>query len=326
MKILPIFIPHQGCPNNCVFCNQYKITKTENKIDFHQIEKLITQFCHNNPENSEIAFYGGTFTGINIKIQKRLLDLVSIYCPNNIKIRISTRPDYINKKILDFCKKNKVNTIELGIQSFHNKVLRESRRGYEVSKAIAACKLIKENKFRLGIQLMPGLPGFSKETLQQTIATTTKLKPEFVRIYPTIVLKNTELEAMYKKGCFKPLLLKDAIEITAQIITKLSKFNIKIIKSGLHSDIDSIVAGPYHNSFGEMVRSYLYEKKLQSKYKINHTLNISEKDISLFKGYKEHLLNKIKRFFNINQLPIKINSSLKKNQISINNENPSAYW
>ena len=328
MKILPVFIPHLGCPFNCVYCNQHQITKTAD-ADFSNLAIQIESFCNYHKDiKKEIAFFGGTFTGISQKLQQQLLDLIKPFLDDKTGIRISTRPDTINDNILTFLKSNGVTTIELGIQSFSDDVLTQSKRGYNSEIAILNCNKILSYNIDLGIQLMPGLLGFSEKTLAQTISTSIKIKPNFIRIYPTIVLANTKLADLFYEKKYQPLSLKDAIDITVHITEEMNKNEIVIIKSGLHSDIEpsAIVAGPYHPTFGELVRTEIYYKKLVTNYDINKTLVISSSDISLFKGFKNQMLNKLKLENTLSEIPIIIDSQLKKNHFHFSNNQPTTIW
>ncbi len=313
MKIFPIFIPHLGCPLSCVYCNQLTITKS--KIPSVQtISENVRKFCENNQlEEKEIAFFGGTFTKLSNEQQQTFLDTVNKYKDLIDSIRISTRPDSIDREVLDFCKNNNVRTIELGIQSFDDTVLKTTKRGYTSQTAKATCNLIKENNFSLGIQLMPGLPGFNNDSLKRTIETTIKLKPDFVRIYPTIVLKDTELENLYRLGTYSPLSLQESIVIASEMISRFRENNISIIKVGLHSDInkEDIIAGPYHQSFGELIRAEMLKTEILNNFE-TRTLEISPNDISLFKGFKSKMLKEIKEEKGLKYLPIKINKNIKK--------------
>ena len=307
MKIFPIFIPHLGCPFNCVYCDQIAITKGETPTT-QSISKKVEKFCENNQsEEKEVAFYGGTFTNLKKVRQQAYFDSVNEHKDKIKGIRISTRPDSIDQVILNFCKKNNVRTIELGIQSFDDSVLKATKRGYISKTAIKSCNLIKENNFTLGIQLMPGLPGFNSASLEKTIETTIKLNPDFVRIYPTIILKNTILENWFNMGKYTPLSLKKAIEITSEMISRFREKEITVIKVGLHSDIDEddIIAGPYHQSFGELIRAEMLKNEILSNFQ-DKTLEISPTDISLFKGFNSKMLKEIKKKKKLNTLSIKM--------------------
>ncbi|MDP8268507.1 MAG: radical SAM protein [Candidatus Tenebribacter davisii] len=327
MKIFPIFIPHLGCPFNCVYCDQVAITKSK-PPEINSISESIRAFCeYNKNDEKEIAFFGGTFTKLKKELQQTYFDAVNVHKNAFDGIRISTRPDSIDQNIIDFCKDNNVRTIELGIQSFDTSVLNATKRGYTSQTAINSCNLIKENNIRLGIQLMPGLPGFNTSSLKTTIETTIALEPEFVRIYPTIVLKNTKLEGWYQAGNYSPLSLIESIKISAEMIMKFREKDIIIIKVGLHSDIDkeNIIAGPYHQSFGELVRAEMLRNKILNSFE-DKTLEISRYDISLFKGFNSKMLKDLKLDNKIDSLPVKINNKLLKDQFKFSKAKPDGYW
>ena len=327
MKIFPIFIPHFGCPFKCVYCDQAAITKSEIPI-IQSIADKVKKFCDNNIlEEKEIAFFGGTFTKLSQEQQQAYFDAVNEHKDFINGIRISTRPDSIDQEVLDYSKDNNVRTIELGIQSFDDSVLQTTKRGYTSNSAIESCNLIKENNLALGIQLMPGLPGFNTNSLKKTIETTIKLNPDFVRIYPTIILKNTELENWFNLGKYSPLSLKEAIKITSEMISRFREKDIAIIKVGLHSDINEndIIAGPYHQSFGELIRAEMLKVEILNDFE-NKTLEISPRDVSLFKGFNSKMLNEIKAKKKLKFLPIIINKNMKKDNFIFTNAQQEINW
>ena len=329
MKILPIFIPHLGCPFQCIYCNQNTITKTES-VDFQKISQLIENFCKKNfaETDKEIAFYGGTFTALGKYLQEQLFALVKPFFSEIDGIRISTRPDAIDDNILAFCRENKVKTIELGIQSFADSVLSASARGYSGTAAISACRKVKSAGFRLGIQLMPGLPGFSRTALAETLRETIALSPEFVRIYPTVVLKKTLLEKWFQTGKYHPLELNEAVKIAASMKTELERHKIRVIKTGLHSDLetDEIAAGPFHPAFGELVRAEMMRRKIANNFFQNRTLVISPRDVSLFRGFSGMMLQKLKTELKIDKIPIFIDAAQSQNSFSFKNISEAIYW
>ncbi len=325
MKILPVFIPHFGCPFRCIYCDQKIITKSQ-LPNISLLQKKIKFFCENNAnEKKQVAFFGGTFTSLNKKNQTKLLDSVKPFLNELNGIRISTRPDAIDEKILSYLRSKNVRTIELGIQSFSNKILEKTKRGYTREIAIQNSELIKSKKIELGIQLMPGLPGFSEKSLSETIKFTKLIKPNFVRIYPTIILKNTKLAELYYSQKYRPLSLEKAISITAKMITELADINIA--KVGLHSDIDEkdIIAGPFHKTFGELVRAEILYNKIINNFQ-NKTLVISKFDISLFKGFNGEIIRKIKQTKMISKLPIIIDENMKKNNFLFTNKRAEQIW
>jgi histone acetyltransferase (RNA polymerase elongator complex component) len=315
MRIYPIFITHQGCPFQCVYCNQNAITN-DYKINWEQILSDVNSFCTFNtiPKKNEIAFFGGTFTALPINIQQMYFDKFADFLPKIHGFRLSTRPDCINDKILQFLKKNKVSTIELGVQSLNDSVLKKSKRGYLSSKVISASKLIKKYGFDLGIQLMPGLPGSSFDTILESTEKAIKINPQFVRIYPTIVIKNTELENLYKNGDFTPLTLEESIQITVKMLRLFNYHKIKVIKIGLHSEIskNDIVAGPFHQSFGEIVKGELLLDSIIADFYKNQLIKTSSKNLSLVLGHNQRLLNKVKNILKKDKIKILIDNVIKE--------------
>ena len=273
---LSIFIPHVGCPNDCIFCDQKSISGTKNAPSLKEIDDIIKTSVKEidfTKTKAEIAFFGGSFTMINRDYMIDLLKVASKYVADDkfFGIRISTRPDGINKEILTILKKYMVTTIELGIQSFDDDVLLKNQRGYNSDKAIKSAKLIKEFGFNMSLQMMCGLIGDDEQKDILTAKKIVKLKADETRIYPTLVLKNTKLCKLYNNGDYKPLDLEKAVEISAKCYKIFIDNNVKILKIGLHSEKDfqneSIVAGPFHPSFGELVRSKVFLDEVLNKLK-----------------------------------------------------------
>ncbi|MCF7858335.1 MAG: radical SAM protein [Candidatus Cloacimonetes bacterium] len=327
MKIFPLFLPHLGCNYNCVYCDQKAITNVENPpVDL--VLKDVKKFCdYNISDEKEIAFFGGTFTNVKDELQQKYLNTVNIYRGKFNGIRISTRPDSIDQEILDNCRTNNIRTIELGIQSFDDDVLKATKRGYTSQQAIDSCLLIKKYGFLLGIQLMPGLPGFNGKSLERSIQETIKLNPDFIRIYPTIVLKNTILEKWYRSGKYRPSSLAESIAIVTKMIGAFEKERLKIIKVGLHSDINrsSVIAGPYHQSFGELVRAEILKNEILKNFE-KKTLEISPLDISLFKGFDSKMMKEIKTKTDTAQLGIRVNKAIEKGNYYFTNKKPEYIW
>ena len=206
---IPVFISHFGCPNACVFCNQKKINGRETDVSLDDLKNIIDSYLKTLPKNSikQVAFFGGTFTGISMNLQKEYLEVVKKYIDNNDVegVRISTRPECIDDEILTQLKKYGVKTIELGIQSLDDKVLKATGRNYTYGMVKRSCDLIKSYGFELGIQLMIGLPKSDFNSDLQSAIKSLDLNPDIARIYPTLVIKRTELEFMYKKNLYQSL-------------------------------------------------------------------------------------------------------------------------
>ncbi len=264
---ISIFVPHVGCPNMCSFCNQRYITgqtiapRTNDVINAVKTAVLSPNF---DPLNTEIAFFGGSFTAINRSYMLDLLKTANTFVQNNVVkgIRISTRPDAINNDILLLLKEYGVTAIELGAQSLNDNVLSSNNRGHTANDVIFASKLIKKHGFELGLQMMTGLYNDCDEYALYTAQEIIKLKPDTVRIYPTIVLKNTDLAALYCDKKYEPQTLENAIDLCAKLLELFNNANIKVIRLGLHSiEQDSYIAGPWHPAFSELCYSKIMLNK-----------------------------------------------------------------
>ena len=211
--IIPIFVPHLGCPNNCTFCNQKSISGQMKNVTPEEVKDIIETFLKsfkNDTIEKEIAFFGGSFTGIEKKLQEELLQVAYEYVKDKkvSGIRISTRPDYIDKEELKFLKKYGVKTIELGVQSANDYILKKCKRGHTFQDVKKASKLIRRNRFVLGHQMMIGLPESTRLDELNTAKELAKLKPKIIRLYPVLVIKDTELEKDYNDGIYEPVTLE----------------------------------------------------------------------------------------------------------------------
>ncbi|MBR3300201.1 MAG: radical SAM protein, partial [Clostridia bacterium] len=264
---ISIFVPHIGCPNMCSFCNQRYITGKNSAPTAENVEEaVLTAIASKNydPETTEIAFFGGSFTAINHNYMITLLNSAFKFVHKGMVagIRISTRPDAIDRGILTILKSYGVTAIEIGAQSMNDKVLKKNNRGHTAKDVQNASKLIKEMGFSLGIQMMTGLYGDNDDQAIRTAKEIAKLKPDTVRIYPTIVLKDTDLAALYADGFYKPQTLESAVDLATNLLKIFNDENIKVIRLGLHSiEPNSYIAGPWHPAFSELCLSNLYFDK-----------------------------------------------------------------
>ena len=238
--VIPIFVPHLGCPNDCVFCNQKSISGQKKNITKEDAKKTIEYYLENIKDKDgkkEIAFFGGSFTGIEVEKQEELLQVAYEYIKQGQvdNIRISTRPDYINKEILKRLKKYKVKTIELGVQSANDYILKKANRGHNFNDVKKASKLIRWYGFELGHQMMVGLPESTTVDEINTAKQLIKLKPKMVRIYPVLVIKNTKLEKDYQEGKYKPLTVTQAVETCKELVKIFVKHHIDVIRVGLQN-------------------------------------------------------------------------------------------
>lgn len=281
----------------------------------------------------EIAFFGGSFTAIDEKKQEELLEVAYKYIKNGKvdSIRISTRPDAINKEILKRLKKYKVKTIELGVQSANDYILKRAGRGHTFEDVKKASKLIRWNGFKLGHQMMVGLPDSTRIDEINTAKALIKLKPKMVRIYPVLVIKNTKLEEEYKKGTYEPLSVVQAVEICKELVRMFVDNNIDVIRVGLQNTDEitepsesksEVVAGPYHPAFRQLVESSMWYDSIVSKIK---KLNVKVKkaqitvnpiDSNNVIGHKKENILKLKETYDVD-LIIKQNEDIKQGKSKI---------
>ncbi len=266
-KTIPIFVPHWGCPCECLFCDQKKITGVREEMTPERATEIIkTGILHKRQgEHLEIGFFGGSFTGISAKKQEALLELAyaAVQTGDVDGIRLSTRPDYINDAVLDRLQRFGVTTVELGAQSMNDDVLNYSRRGHTAEQTRVAARAIVNCGIGLGLQMMVGLPGDTAEITMQTAEEFCKLKPNCVRIYPTLVIRGTALDKLYQKGQYTPLSVEEAVARCGFLYQYFTEQNVDVIRMGLlQMKEEDISAGPYHSAFGELVQSAVFCEKL----------------------------------------------------------------
>ena len=271
MLIIPIFIPHAGCPHDCCFCDQKKISGQKNPPDEAEVIKIVESYLDitSNYETVQIAFFGGSFTAIPREMQEKYLKTVAPYIESGAvsSVRLSTRPDCIDDDVLIFLRKYNVRTIELGAQSMDDDVLLASGRGHTAADTVKSSELIRAYGFELGLQTMTGLPGASYMSDIATCKKIIELKPDIVRIYPTVVLRDTFLHKMCENGTYLPPTLEKTVALCAELMLQYRNNNIKVIRMGLQASdgvsMDGeIVAGPYHPAFGQLVKSHIAYNRL----------------------------------------------------------------
>ena len=275
--IIPIFIPHRGCKNNCVFCNQRKISGEIRDVTEQDIRDEINRFLNlykNNLRKKQVAFFGGSFTGLDIDTQVRFLNIANEFIEKGLveDIRISTRPDYINELTLKILKQKNVKVIELGVQSMDDDVLFASKRGHTAKDVIKASNLNKKYGFVLGHQVMVGLPKSTEEKEIETMRKCIELKPEIVRIYPVYVLRDSELFDMYESKKDIPLTIDEAVQRAGKMYEMCVNNKINVIRIGLQTteEINSKneeIKGPVCDNYKERVLSYLAYEKIKEKLK-----------------------------------------------------------
>ena len=333
--IIPIFVPHLGCPNDCIFCNQKSISGQKEPMTKEKAKEIIEDYLKSIKEDAqiEIAFFGGSFTAIEKEKQEELLKVAYEYVKSGKveSIRISTRPDCIDKETLKRLKKYKVKTIELGVQSANDYILKRANRGHTFEDVKKASKMIRWNGFKLGHQMMVGLPESTRIDEINTAKALIKLKPKMVRIYPVLVVKNTKLEKEYENGTYQPLSVVQAIEICKEIVRLFADKNIDIIRVGLQNTDEisepgkkesEVVAGPYHPAFRQLVESAMWydaivgnNKKLNMKVK-EVEVTVSPIDANNVIGHKKENVKKLKDTYDVD-LILKQDKDMKQGKSKV---------
>lgn len=332
--IIPIFLPHLGCPHQCAFCNQTSITGvTPDRISRETLSLLITEFLEykkTRRRSVQVSFYGGNFLGLKKDYIRILLDETTKFVKNKKvdSIRFSTRPDTISNKSLDIIKNYPVSTIEIGVQSMDNQVLAMAERGHTASDTEKAAALLKEKKYDVGMQMMVGLPGDDETKTLFTARRIASLSPDFVRIYPTVVLAHSRLAVWYRNGVYRPWSLSRCVSLVKKLYLFFKNKNIPVIRMGLQASEDlakdtTILAGPHHPAFGHMVHSEIFmdmavsrlEAKGGSYDKI--IIKVHPRSTSKMRGLKNKNVQRLKKKFQINSLEIIPDISLAQDKLSV---------
>lgn len=322
---ISVFIPHMGCPNACSFCNQRTISSTAHAPSPDEAEDIIRgAYEYMSPEkrrNTEIAFFGGSFTAIDREYMISLLERTDRYitCENGFcGIRISTRPDCIDEEILMLLKKYHVTAIELGAQSMNDRVLEMNMRGHTSEDVRRSAAMIKSYGFELGLQMMVGLYGSSPDDELYTMNEIVRCAPATARIYPVAVLEGTKLAELYKEGKYVLYPFDECVKLCAEIYSTFVKNNIRVIRMGLHAEDgveQNAVAGFYHPAFGEIVRTEIIRKIIEENLTEGENLcEAPPRLTSSLSGYKRS--NRI--YFADRNIKFLTNKELPENVISVN--------
>ena len=267
-----LFVPDEGCPHQCVFCSQKTISGKAKRLSAADVSSAVEIALKSgsiDPAESEIAFFGGSFTGIDRAHMDELLEAANEYVKKGFfkGIRVSTRPDYIDDEVLIHLKQFGVSAIEIGCQSMDDEVLRLNGRGHSSDDIVKAARLVKAFGFELGVQMMTGLLGDTNEKALETAERLIALSPDTVRIYPTVVLEGTALAGLFRAGAYKPQSLDEAVELCSELMLLFEKEGVKVIRVGLHSGgnvEEGFLAGAFHPAFAELCRSGIFLKKILS--------------------------------------------------------------
>ena len=318
---IPIFIPHLGCPNDCVFCNQRTISGKSN-FELSSVDREISTALSGIDKDEcevEIAFFGGSFTGIDRELMKALLNKADGYVSEGKvdSIRLSTRPDYIDEEILDILSRHKVTDIELGIQSVCDAVLRACKRGHTAEQSDRACCLIKEYGFNLVGQMMIGLPCSTPEDEINTAEFIVKAGADGARIYPLIVFANTELDRMSSGGLYTVLSEDETVERSANALDIFARNDVRVLRIGLcaqdgFDSEDTVTHGRFDPAIGEKVQNELFLRRISEQLD-KTTDSLAGKTVSVcipmgatskVVGHKRRNIEKLRSKYGINALKI----------------------
>ncbi|MCQ2211107.1 MAG: radical SAM protein [Paludibacteraceae bacterium] len=326
---IPIFIPELACPHQCIFCNQAKISGQQVIPQPEDIPSIVDTYLNtmNDGREVEIAFFGGSFTGIPLDLQERYLQKAYKYLQEGkiCGIRLSTRPDYINPRVIDLLKRYGVTTIELGAQSTNDDVLMASGRGHKSDAIRQAADMIHSAGFHLGLQMMIGLPHDTYERSRQTVEDIISLGADNTRIYPTLVIKGTQLAKLFELGRYTPLDLDTAVAWAKDFYLRFESAGLTILRVGLHASEElthekSLLAGPYHKSFKELMMTKIWaeilNKELNGISNKEIRLEVNPSQINFVWGYA----GQNKKIFEEKGLTVKLqgDSSLSKYEMKIN--------
>ena len=325
--IVPLFLPNQGCPHRCVYCRQERITgRGDTVLSPEGVEEILrtavasTRF--DAGRDPEIAFYGGTFTGLPSHLMEGLLKAAFPWVAGGPfqTVRVSTRPDALDGERLALLKRYGVSTVELGVQSMDDEVLRQSRRGYASGDVRRAADVLRRAGFRMGVQLMPGLPGDSVERFLETVDRCLELRPDMVRLYPTLVLEGTLLAAWFRQGRYRPFGLNEAVACCAEACSRFESRGIPVVRMGLLAPDElleegGVLAGPWHPAFGFLVRSALYRRKVGALLPEPFEgkalrIAVHPRDVPLVRGYRNQGLREMQERTGADSLEIVQDESL----------------
>lgn len=304
-----LFVPHEGCPHGCSFCNQNIITGRRGEdctpeLVTRTAEQALHQMGEERASQAEIAFFGGSFTAIEEGRMESLLRAAYPYVANGsfAGIRVSTRPDCVEEKVLALLKNYGVTAVELGAQSMSDEVLRRNGRGHTAQTVEEASRRVKSFGFSLGLQMMTGLWGDHDEGGMETAVRLAGLFPDTVRIYPTVVLRDTPLHRAMERGEYRPQTLEEAVVLCASLLRLFHRRGIEVIRVGLQASPqleEDYVAGPYHPAFRELCEGELYYHfaldQLRGRTKGKYTLWVRKRDLSQMIGQKKHNLIRLQR-------------------------------
>jgi histone acetyltransferase (RNA polymerase elongator complex component) len=338
--IIPVFIPHAGCPHHCVFCNQAAITRgSTDPPSPARIRSEIDAFLAHPirlRKPAQISFYGGNFLGLKSADIRALLQEAATYVQARKaeSLRFSTRPDTIRPDRLDLLTPFPVTDVELGVQSMNDSVLAQSRRGHTAEDTERAVFLLKQRGYRIGLQMMVGLPGDRVETALETGRRIATLEPDFIRIYPTVVLRGSPLAEWYLDGKYHPMPLEETISLVAELHQEFAGKSIPVIRMGLQAETDlqpgaAILSGPFHPAFGHLVHARIYLKeaitllgsRLRDEAEVSEvSIEVHPRNESRMRGLQNRNIEILEKMFHIKTLKVIRNAEVPETEIHLTSE------
>ncbi len=333
-SIIPVFLPYAGCPHRCIFCNQTTITgHPSGRPPIRQIQEVILKALAHQRSGStlpQIAFYGGNFLGLKKKAVADYLNLATqfVTAQKVDSLRFSTRPDTIDTERMDIVKDFAVKTIELGVQSMDDEVLAQARRGHTPADTYRAVSLLKKHHYKIGLQMMIGLPGDNDAKACTTATRIASLAPDFVRIYPVLVLKDSLLADWYAGARYQPIPLDACITLAKKLYLLFRQKGIPVARMGLQISQElnpesQILAGPYHPAFGHLVYSEVMRDRIVSHLQLKPPpcdeikITVHSRHISQVRGYKNKNIRFIEGRFNLGKIKVIADNSLEMDQVVI---------
>lgn len=337
--IIPVFIAHQGCRHQCVFCNQHSITGTSvvGLPSPREVERTVRSWLERPRDRAravQVAFYGGSFTGLAESDLAALLAVVSPFLENGEvqSIRCSTRPDYLSQEICGMLKRCGVRDVELGVQSLDDEVLARSGRGHTVAQVEEAFVLLRQAGVRVGGQLMLGLPGDTRHSLMRSVARLIALRPDYVRLYPTLVVAGSPLADLSAAGRYHPLSLSHAVALSSLVKKRFDSAAIPVIRMGLQptESLDrSVISGPYHPAFGELVQSRIFLHRIRTLLRrrdgaLPVMVTVSSRDQSILRGQGNCNIKNLQALGLLEGVTIRFSPLQARNSIELHQEEMAA--
>ncbi len=335
--IIPIFLPHMGCPHQCIFCNQRAITgQSAQTPSADQIQQAVRRFLNygkKRPSTTQISFFGGNFLGLEKETIRSLLGAAMpfVQAKEVDSIRFSTRPDTINPESLSLLEGFPVSTVELGVQSMNDHVLDTAGRGHRASDTIVAAGLLKNRGYQMGLQMMVGLPGDDDDGAMETARRIVELAPDFVRIYPTLVLEGSQLARQFREDRYHPMALAACVTLVKRLLLYFNTHHIPVVRMGLQASdgltrAGGFVAGPYHPAFGHLVHSEIVlcaissELDRMEKRPDPLTIFVHPSMVSRVQGLRKQNIDRLKHSFALKKIVLLQDAHLAKGHLVVAGE------